>query len=223
MMSKSNGLGTSSSNRLVRRLVAALVLLALPSLAVAKPAITKSAGPSPKKALPMPSFAAVTAAVTGQLKANRYYRSGDVLARGDMEPIFSKLAALGWVVGDRKQILDQLLPDNYYLIRALRSPDNTLFMRQVGQVPDGYAYDRLDRLSRMGDGEILINRIMQEPGGWNFIDIMSETKEAPGMAQAFSMGPGGTDFKKPTGRIYTEQQLLARLKQSYDKATKKKP
>jgi hypothetical protein len=116
-----------------------------------------------------------------------------------------------------------LLPDDYYLVRALRSPANSEFMRQVGQVPDGYGYDRLDRLSRMGDGEIIVSRLMQEPGGWNLIDIMSETREGPGMAQAFSMGPGGKDFTKPTGRIYSEQQLLARLKQSYDKATKPKP
>jgi hypothetical protein len=215
-----------------------LVLVALPSVAGATPALTKPAltkpavtnpavakqpAAAPKKVKAMPTFAAVTALVSGQLKANRYYKPGDVLSRGNVDPIFSKLAGLGWVVSDRKQILEQLLPDDYYLVRALRSPDNSMFMRQVGRVPDGYAYDRLDRISRMGDGQVLVNRIMQEPGGWNFIDIMSETREAPGIAQAFSMGPGGKDFTKPTGRIYTEQQFLARLKQSYDKATKGKP
>jgi hypothetical protein len=224
-MTKSNRGGRLSNQRgFVRPFLTVLTLLAaflpgsLPAASGSKPALSHTSKPKP-----MPTFEAVKGVVTGQLKKNRYYKSGDVLSRKDVDPMFGKLASLGWKVDDRKAILDQLLPDDYYLIRALRSPDNGLFMRQVGQDPDGYGYDRLDRISRMGDGQILIDRIMQEPGGWQFIDIMSETKEAPGMAQAFSMGPGGKDFTKPTGRIYTEQQLVARLKQSYDKATKKKP
>jgi hypothetical protein len=186
----------------------------------AKAAGTKAAK-HPSKPKAMPTFEAVKATITGQLAKNRSYKPGDVLSRKEVEPIFDKLAKLGWKVSDRKVILDLLLPDNYYLVRALRSADNSLFMRQVGQVPDGYGYDRLDRVSRMDDGEVLVSRIMQSPGGWNFVDLMSETIQAPGMAFSFSMGPGGKDFMKPTGRIYTEQQLIARLKESYDKATAK--
>lgn len=184
----------------------------------AKPAVSNRA-----KTKPLPSFEAVKATVERHLKARPRYQPSDVLARGDVEPILTALAQLGWKVSDRKEILNQLLPDDYYLVRALRSPNNGQFMRQVGQVPNGYGYDRLDRLSRMGDGEIIVSRLMEEPGGWNLVDIMSESREAPGMAQAFSMGPGGQDFTKPTGRIYTEQQLVARLKQSYDRARQKKP
>lgn len=198
------------------RLCAILALGAgLPLLAGAKPPVSGRG----KKA--MPSFQAVQATVERHFKARHHYQPGDVLARGDVGPILTALDSLGWKVSDRKDILDQFLPDDYYLVRALRSPNNGPFMRQVGQVPNGYGYDRLDRLSRMGDGEIIVSRLMEEPGGWNLVDIMSESREGPGMAQAFSMGPGGKDFTKPTGRIYTEQQLIARLKQSYDKATKK--
>lgn len=194
---------------------ALLIIAAIPLVAGAKPAV--SARNKPKT---LPKFDAVNDVVERQLKTNRYYQTGDVLSRGNVEPIFGQLANLGWKVSDRQAILEQLLPDDDHLVRALRSPNNNDFMRHVGQVANGYGYDRLDRLSRMGDGEVIVSRLMQEPGGWNLIDIMSETREAPGMAQAFSMGPGGKDFTKPTGRIYTEQQLLARLKQSYDKANK---
>ena len=210
----------TKANRLLGSLAFAAALLPTPLLAAAGSKPTLSATNKPKV---MPTFEAVKGAVTGQLKKSRYYQPGDVLSRGDVDAIFNKLAGLGWKVEDRKAILDQLLPDDYYLIRALRSPDNGQFSRQVGQVPNGYGYDRLDRISRMADGQVLVSRIMQEPGGWNFIDIMTESKEASGMAQAFSMGPGGKDFTKPTGRIYTEQQLIARLKESYDKASKSKP
>ena len=202
-----------------RKLAKALfIIAAIPLAAGAKPAV--SARTKPK---PLPKFDAVKTVVERQLRASRYYQAGDLLSRGNVEPIFGQLANLGWKVSDRQAILEQLLPDDYYLVRALRSPNNNDFMRHIGQVANGYGYDRLDRLSRMGDGEIIVSRLMQEPGGWNLIDIMSETREGPGMAQAFSMGPGGKDFTKPTGRIYTEQQLLTRLKQSYDKAHKPKP
>src|SRR5690348_15129830 len=197
---------------------ALLFVAAIPLVANAKPAV--SARTKPRA---LPKFDAVKAVVERQLRTSRRYQAGDVLSRGTVEPIFGQLANLGWKVSDRKAIVEQLLPDDYYLVRALRSPTNSEFMRQVGQVQNGYGYDRLDRLSRMGDGEIIVSRLMQEPGGWNLIDIMSETREGPGMAEAFSMGLGGKDFTKPTGRIYTEQQLLARLKQSYDKASKPKP
>jgi hypothetical protein len=203
---------------------AALLPAALSEATGSKPAASGSKPIPTRKSTPkpMPTFEAVKGVVTAQLKKNRYYKPGDVLSRNDVDPMFGKLATLGWKVDDRKMILDQVLPDDYYLVRALRSPDNGFFMRQVATVPDGYGYDRLDRISRMGDGRILIDRIMYEPGGWQFVEIMSETKEAPGMASAFSMGPGGKGFTTPTGRIYTEQQLIARLKQSYDKATLKK-
>ncbi|HWB12579.1 MAG TPA: hypothetical protein VG826_25360 [Pirellulales bacterium] len=183
----------------------------------------KTPASRPAKPKVMPSFQAVKGAVSAQLTKNRYYKPGDVLSRKEIEPIFGELTSLGWKVEDRKAILDQLLPDDYYLIRALRSPTNNDFMRQVAQNADGYGYDRLDRISRMADGEVLVSRIMQEPGGWNFVHIMSETNQAPGMAFSFSMGPGGKDFMRPTGRIYTEEQFVARLKESYDKATKKTP
>lgn len=201
-----------------RRGVVSLIVVAVPLVAAAKPTI--SARDKPKT---LPKFDVVKAEVERQLRGVRSYKPGDVLSRGSVEPIFGKLANLGWVVSDRKEIVEQVLPDDYFLIRALRAPTNTEFMRHVGQGTDGSGYDRLDRLSRMGDGEILVSRLMQEPGGWNLVDIMSQSREAPGMAQAFSMGPGGKDFTKPTGRIYTEQQFLARLKQSYDKASKKTP
>jgi hypothetical protein len=125
-------------------------------------------------------------------------------------------------VSDRGEILKQLLADDDEMVRALRAPANREFMQHVGRIPGGNGYDRLDRLARMQDGKMIVNRLMEEPGGWNLIHIMSETPEAPGMAQAFSMGPGGKDFAKPTGRLYTEAQLLARLKQSYDKDARKK-
>jgi hypothetical protein len=40
------------------------------------------------------------------------------------------------------------------------------------------------------------------------------------MGEMISQAPNGQGFNKRTGRIYTEQQLIARLKQSYAKADK---
>jgi hypothetical protein len=40
------------------------------------------------------------------------------------------------------------------------------------------------------------------------------------MGEMISQAPHGQGFNQPTGRIYTEQQFIARLKQSYAKAEK---
>lgn len=206
-------------HRLLVSLSACLLVFFLVAAVEAKPAVTKTKG----KAVRMPTFEAVKAAVAKHFKSIEHYQPGDVLSRGEVETVFDQLAGLGWNVPDRGEILKQLLADDDEMVRALRAPAKREFMRQIAQVPGAYGYDRLDRLARMEDGKIIVNRLMEEPGGWNLIRIMSETTEGPGMAQAFSMGPGGKDFTKPTGRIYTEAQLIARLKQSYDKAAKKKP
>jgi hypothetical protein len=40
------------------------------------------------------------------------------------------------------------------------------------------------------------------------------------MGEMLSQAPNGKGFNKPTGRIYTETQFIARLKQSYASAQK---
>ncbi|MGH7137032.1 MAG: hypothetical protein ACREHD_14930 [Pirellulales bacterium] len=206
-------------HRLLVFLSPCLLVFFLASAVEAKPAVTKTKG----KAVRLPTFEAMKAAVSQHFKSTEHYQPGDVLSRGKVEPVLARLAKLGWNVSDRGDILKQLLADDDEMVRALRAPAHREFMQHVGQMPGGYGYDRLDRLARMEDGKIIVNRLMEEPGGWNLIRIMTETTEAPGMAQAFSMGPGGKDFAKPTGRIYTEAQLIARLKQSYDNAAKTQP
>jgi hypothetical protein len=205
--------------RRMRVLIFVMLLAVFAATATGAPASVKMKA----KSKAPPSFQTVKAAVEGHFKKIEHYQTGDLVTRGQAEAIFEELAQLGWKAADQKQIVEQFLADDDELVRALRVPSHVDFMRQISQAPNGYGYDRLDRLSRMEDGRIIVNRLMEEPGGWNFIDIMAETREGPGLSYAFSMGSGGKDFAKPTGRIYTEAQFIARLKQSYDEATKKKP
>src|SRR5215469_9903545 len=127
-MTRSNGFGTLlNQQHLARPLLAALAFAAafspaaLPAASGKKPALSQTTKPKV-----MPTFEAVKAAVEAQLKKKTHYKPGDMLSRSDVDPIFGKLGGLGWKVDDQKAILDQLLPDDYYLVRALRSPDNNL-------------------------------------------------------------------------------------------------
>ncbi len=48
------------------------------------------------------------------------------------------------------------------------------------------------------------------------IEYMTTTHEGRNLGALVSEGVNGENFNKPTGRIYTERELLNRLKISYD-------
>ena len=195
-------------------LVAVLCVAAPTARVAAKGEATTSKAKKPA----WPKFSAVTEVVERRLQSDRNYRPGDLISRGDLEPIFKELAELGWQVADRSEIEKQLLADGDFLVRELRTNSGRAFMRQVARYPDGYG--RLDRLADLSDGKLIVRRLIDGPDGYKLLEYLTTAPGGREMGKMLSQSPHGKDFNRPTGRIYTAEPLLERLKSSHAKAEK---
>ena len=171
-----------------------------------------------KPAEPWPTFEQVQKTAEKHFATLKKYRKGDLLTQSDVAPVFDQLEKLGWKVADRAEILKLFLGDRELMVRMLRTEDGRIFMRDIEKLPGGY--DRVDHLSRLSDAETLLWRLTTGPDGYKMIDYMTKTPWGETMGEMISQAPNGQGFNKRTGRIYTEQQLITRLKQSYAKADK---
>jgi len=165
----------------------------------------------------LPKFSEVKKTVRQYFDQLPGYREGEILSRGQVEPVFRALDKLGWHVAQQKAIVEAVLPDSDPLVRRLRTPKGKKFARQVATVPEGY--DRLDRLRRLPLGMQKVQNLIDGPDGYLMIKYMTTTQGGKELGQMLSQAPHGKHFNKPTGRIYTVDMLVERLKQEYAKAT----
>ena len=186
-----------------------------------------ASGPASAKprSKPLPPFAKVREVVQRHFATLPDYRPGDIIAQGDVGPIFKQLRILGWSVTDHKGILRRVPKDGEYLVRQLRTGPGRKFMAQVS----GYSlvYDRMERTIRLKGGQQLIHDVIRLPDGHKYLQV----KPTPGFKNlaellpktASGKPPKGKDYDKPTGRIYTVRTLLQMLQQSYERTPKSRP
>lgn len=162
-----------------------------------------------------PTFEKVQQTVEKHFSAYRNYQSGDLITSNDVESLFRKLEKINWKVADRKDILKQVLSSGDWMARQFSTNSGRDFMRHVSDLPGGY--DRVDRLRRMPYGQQQIAALIQGPDGYKLFEYMTTTPGGKNMGLMLSNGVNGADFNGSTGRIYTELDLLKRLKKSYDR------
>jgi hypothetical protein len=122
-------------------------------------------------------------------------------------------------VVDQKEIQTDTLSDRDYLVEQLRSERGQRFMRRIAQ--QELIYDQLDRVAHEPGGRALIGHLIRLPDGEQFVRS-GRPATTPGLLELLpKQGNGRTrrilDFHEPTGRIYTVEQLKARLQESYQK------
>lgn len=163
----------------------------------------------------LPSFASIEKIVRDHFKEKKY-KPQTLISQGDVAPLFSRFEKAGWKVEDQKEILSQVLDDKDFMVQQLRLPDAENFVAQVSQYPEGY--DRTDRLRRLPRGETFLYDLIRNPGGYNMIEYMALAPGGINMGDMLSEIPEGRNFNKATGRLYTYEQFVARLHESYDRA-----
>jgi hypothetical protein len=184
------------------------------SLAAA-PAKTAPAKASEKKVL---KFGEIKQIVSRHFAATKGYRSGDLITRQSVANLFKQLELYGWKVADQNEILGQILSEGDFLAKQMRTDPGKSFMRKVSGYPGGF--DRVDRISRMPQGRGNVTQMIKMPDGYEMIEAMTTTSRGRKLGQRLSNAPKGKDFNKPTGRIYTEAALTARLKKSFAQRSK---
>jgi len=162
------------------------------------------------------SFAQIQRVVTGHFRSLDNYQPGGIISRSQVAGALEQLEDLGWCPGDRAAILDQVLSDDDWLVLQLRSPAGRRFTAHIAGLRQGF--DRLDRLTRLPQGKQTVLDLIHGPGGHKLIEYLVRSPGGIEIGKMLSKAPRGANFNKPTGRIYTLDALLARLRSSHHKA-----
>ena len=162
----------------------------------------------------LPSFNLVCAAVVAHFKAKPDHADGDLITQDDFDAIDQALSDLGWKGSELAKLRERVEPSDSFLAKEAASREGRQFMRRVSRIPFGY--DRLDHLSRLSDGRTIVRKLVKGPGGDQLIRYLATADGGREMGLMLSQAPSGEDFNRPTGRIYTEADLLSALKTAYD-------
>lgn len=158
------------------------------------------------------AFRQVESVVDGAL-ADQSELPGSIITREDATRALQSTARAGWQVRDPEEILADLLPQRSFLVQQLRSRSGRELQDHLAAHPS--EYDRLDRLSQLSDGRRIVQMLVRGPDGYKLLEYLSDTQGGQRTGDMLSRSPGGEDFNEPTGRIYTRDQLIERLKQHY--------
>jgi hypothetical protein len=140
------------------------------------------------------------------------YRAGDIISRSQIEKAIGAVEGAHGKVKGADAIVEKGLADNSFLIRELSSTTGKKFMRKVGRHVGAYA--RLDRLSSISGGQKVVRDLIRQPGGDELLTYMTTTKGGHKLGRQMAGVQRGADLNKPTGRIYTAEELIAEFERS---------
>ncbi|MCE9553194.1 MAG: hypothetical protein K8T91_07420 [Planctomycetes bacterium] len=178
--------------------------------------MASAAPPAQNKAKPGSNkvpWAKIDATVNGYFSALPGHQASDMISRKQVEPVLTKLAVMGWKVPDQEKLLAKVPADSSWLVTNLRTPNGKKFMRKIAGYPQGY--DRTDRLTALSDGRRIVSALIQGPGGEEMIAFLTTSRTGKNTSKELTLVPGGADFNKPTGKLYTVDALLAELSVLY--------
>lgn len=157
-------------------------------------------GPDPKQ---------VAWTVERYFKSIPGYEPGDLIWRGQLADLQPRLVALGVSRDTMDAIVATTLEDQSWLVEQLRTKPGRKFMREVKGYP--LAFDRLDRLARMPQGHDTIRALIKGPDGAKLLEYLGTSSGGAQLGKMLSSTPEGAHFNRPTGRVYTAEQLIERL------------
>lgn len=148
------------------------------------------------------------------------YRPGDIISQSDVKAALRQLATYGFQPEDGQQILDDTLSDSNSLVTLLRTERGRKYMAKV----NGYTliYDRLDRVTRVSGGRTTLEMLIRLPNGEKFSHLKSQLPNGvPDILDLMPKKGNGLvrsikGYEKPTGRVYSEADLIRRLERSFE-------
>jgi hypothetical protein len=163
---------------------------------------------------PRPEFAKVAQAVGQYFESQPDQQRSDLICQRQVRAALAQVDAAGWKVPDQDKLLGRVLADNSFIVRELSTPEGRKFMRRLAQRAG--TYSRLDQLSTLQNGQSTIRHLIETKQGDDFITYLATTSGGKNLGKMMAGTQGGVDLNKPTGRIYTSDELLVALKQIYD-------
>jgi len=155
------------------------------------------------------------------LSAKADYQPDDLITRGDVEPILNELIQNNVPVSkDGEDAYGQLLRDSDPLVLLLRTAEGQKFMRKVSKIEG--AYDRLERFAWLPEGQVVIQKLINDPKGVKIFAEMATPEGMKVVAKRLAADPRGQNFALPTGHIHTAAEFVAMLEQTILKQAKSK-
>jgi len=211
----------------VRACVIAMLAAIAPSLvmaekcAAAQPSANKSVVAATPSAGDLPEFKAIDSALKKHFASQPDFLPSDLLFQSQLGLALDAVGEAGWELADadRKAIVDRGLANDSFLAKELSAPAGRLFMRRIARHPG--TYSRLDRLSTIAGGHQLIRDLIRQKDGDKLIEYMATTPGGQNMGRMAANTRHGVNLNKPTGRIYTADDLFSAVKTVYDRQNAK--
>jgi hypothetical protein len=176
-----------------------------PAATAAPPAAAKDGGPM--------DFTLVVAAAQKHFASIKDLQPSDLLSQGQVSAALDAVRNVGWEVAERDAILDRTLPDGSFLVKELATPAGRKFMRRLSRHRG--AYSRLDRLSSIAGGQQIIHDLARQKNGDKLIEYLATTEGGQSLGRMAAGARQGVNLNKPTGRIYTADDLLVALETAF--------
>lgn len=137
---------------------------------------------------------------------------GAIVSHHDVMPLLVALEAEGMVL-DRQALLKMIPSDKSTLIRLLRTNSGRKFINQTSR--NRLMFDRLDRITSEPGGERMLRDLMKLPDAARYAKIDT----GPGVPDMIDFLPKVRssktrrvkDYKKPTGKLYTLDDVINHL------------
>lgn len=163
-------------------------------------------------------------AIWKALEEEKGFKANDLISQSDAERVLKALRKTGWNPPKQDQLLKLVLADGHALVTLLKGSKGAAFMRKVSGKKN--IYDQLDRLLQMPGGEKTVKAMTTAKDGYKLVDYyFGAAGSGNTLAQTLPRGisgkpPKDPDFEKPTGKIYTGEQLAAKLKLIFEAQVK---
>jgi hypothetical protein len=143
----------------------------------------------------------------------RDWRAGDLISQAEVQRLFAEIKRQGETVPGEKEMLALVLSGSDVLVRTLGTPEGRKFMRKVSG--EQLIFDRLDRIARAPGGAQMLRDLVKLPDGERYAKYKTK-RGVPDLLDLLPKDGSGKrrqikDYDRPTGRIYTAEQLMRAL------------
>jgi len=136
----------------------------------------------------------------------------EIITRQDVGALLSALKSQGMIL-DTKELMQLIPRDESSFVRLLRTPNGRKFMAQTSN--NRLMFDRLDRIANEPGGKRLLIALMKLPDAARYAKVDT----GPGVPDLIDFLPkiGSSrtrqvkDYKKPTGTLYTFNDVVEHL------------
>jgi hypothetical protein len=157
----------------------------------------------------VPEFSVISRCVERYFQGLDDHKPGDLISRGEVEPLFDALERLGWSTAAKPAILRRLPADTDLVVEQLRTEAGKKFMRKISKYPG--AYDRLYRLSGLPNGRKLVSELIHTKGGHEMIEFLTTSRHGEELSQQLGKTAKGARFDEPVRKAFTADDLVKLL------------